>query len=371
MPNEGSDLPSSSGAGSLDRPVATGSAQTISPPTNRRLSPADRQRLVTVGLVAGLSVSVLTAIVSGAIPISLNGLLGDSAEAELQKTVLFDIRGPRIVLAAFVGAALALAGAVLQGLFRNPLADPGLIGVSGGAAIGAICYIVLGAGIATPAWLAPFLMPLAAITGAGCATGFLYLFAKRFGHFSVVTMLLVGIVINALSTVGIGAFQYMSDERQLRALVFWTLGSFGRATWTTVIPALIPIVAAAFLLLRQSRRLDQFQLGEAEAEFVGVNVERLKKTAILGSAAVVGAGVALSGIISFVGLIVPHLIRLMGGASHRFVLPCAALLGATLMVVADTLARTLAIPAEIPVGLVTSAIGAPFFLWLITRVRAR
>ncbi|MEM9530262.1 MAG: iron ABC transporter permease [Pseudomonadota bacterium] len=336
--------------------------------TSRR--PAGR-RAILVGLVIGLIGMVLLAAISGAISISLFELWRDTDQGALQRTVLADIRAPRIMLAAFVGAALGLAGAALQGLFRNPLADPGLIGVSGGAAIGAITFIVLGEQLSPPAWLSPYLMPLAAISGATAATMFLYLFSKRYGHFSVVTMLLVGIVINALSTVGIGAFQYISDERQLRALVFWTLGSFGRATWATVIPALVPLAVALVVLLRQHRRLDQYQLGEAEARFVGVDVDRLKRVIIIASATAVGAGVALAGIISFVGLIVPHLLRLMGGAAHQYVLPGSALLGALLTVLADTVSRTIAIPAEVPVGLVTSAIGAPFVLWLITRVRAR
>ena len=170
---------------------------------------------------------------------------------------------------------------------------------------------------------------------------------------------------------GIGAFQYLSDDAQLRTLVFWMMGSFGRAVWPTVVPAVILTGLAACWLYRRRLALDLMQLGEAEASHLGVDVLRVKQSVILGSAATVGAGVAVSGIIGFVGLVVPHLVRLLGGASHTFVMPGSALLGATLMVVADLVARTVAVPAEVPVGLVTSALGAPFFLWLISRMYGR
>ncbi|MEO1203917.1 MAG: iron chelate uptake ABC transporter family permease subunit, partial [Pseudomonadota bacterium] len=165
------------------------------------------------------------------------------------------------------------------------------------------------------------------------------------------------------------AFEYLSDDTQLRTLIFWMMGSYGRATWQTVLPTLVIIILAGGLLLRSGRALDTLQLGEADAHYLGVDVDRLKRTTILASAATVGAGVAVSGIIAFVGLVVPHLVRLLGGASNGFVLAGSALLGASLSVVADTVARTAVVPAELPVGLVTSAMGAPFFLWLIARVR--
>ncbi len=328
-----------------------------------------RQRILWV-LATTLFGVVAVALMTGAIPISLIDLMSHSA-TPLERTVLLEIRGPRVVLAGFVGAALALSGAALQGLFRNPLADPGLIGVSSGAALGAISMIVLGSSLTMATWLTPYLLPLSAVLGAGLVTLFLYAFASRYGQFSIVTMLLVGIAINALATVGIGAFEYLSDDTQLRTLIFWMMGSFGRATWPTVIPAVVLMVIAAGILLRETHRLDLLQLGEAEARHLGIDVRSLKRRLILAAAAAVGAGVALAGIIGFVGLVVPHLVRLLGGASHRFVLPGSALLGATLTVLADLVARTIIIPAEIPVGLVTSALGAPFFLWLITRVRPR
>ena len=317
-------------------------------------------------LAAALLGALALALAIGAMPMSFADIFGE--EASLQRLVFIEIRAPRVALAGLVGAVLAVSGAALQGLFRNPLADPGLIGVSSGAALGAVAMIVLGSG-----WLASFLtayaLPLAAMLGAVLVTLFLWAFASRYGQFSIVTILLVGIAVNALAAVGLGAFQYLSDEGQLRTLTFWMLGSFGRANWSTVLPAALAMTVAAAPLFFTTRALDLMQLGESEAFHLGVAVKPLKRRVILCAAAAVGAGVALSGIIGFVGLVVPHLVRLLLGASHRWVLPGAALLGAALTVLADLLARTVAAPAEVPVSLVTSALGAPFFLWLIARVR--
>lgn len=323
-----------------------------------------------VALAMALAAAGVLALASGAIPVSLVDLLRNPTN-ELHRAVLLEIRAPRVLLAGCVGAALALSGAALQGLFRNPLADPGLIGVSSGAALGASVMIVLGGGMAIASAVAPFIVPLAAIAGALLVTWFLYLFSARYGQFSIVTIVLVGIATNALAGVGIGVLQYLSDDAGLRTLTFWMMGSFGRATWPTTTPAVFLMVAAAVPILLVARNLDLLQLGEAEAMYMGVDVRRLKRGVVLSSAAAVGAGVALVGIVGFVGLVVPHLVRLAIGAGHRHLLPGAALLGATLTILADTLARTAASPAEIPVSLVTSALGAPFFLWLIARERPR
>ncbi|MEM9209762.1 MAG: iron ABC transporter permease, partial [Pseudomonadota bacterium] len=250
-----------------------------------------------------------------------------------------------------------------------PLADPSLIGVSSGAAVGALCMIVFGASLNAPAVAMPYLVPAAAVSGAGGVTLFLYAFSKKFGRFRITTMLLAGIAINALATVAIGAFEYLSDDTQLRTLIFWMMGSFGRATWTSLLPTLGIILIAGYVLILCARALDVLQLGEADALYLGVDPEATKKRVIVAAAAAVGAGVAVSGIIAFVGLVVPHLVRLLGGATHRYVLIGSALLGGSLSVAADTVARVAVMPAELPVGLVTSAMGAPFFLWLIARNR--
>ena len=311
---------------------------------------------------------VLTAFSIGAVPLSLLPLLSGTASI-LESTVFYDIRGPRVLLASFVGASLAVSGACLQGLFRNPLADPGLIGVSSGGALGAIFIIVFGSSLGMAAWFMPYALPTGAVIGAVSVTFLLYLFASYFGQFSVVTILLVGIAVNALAGVGIGAFQYLADDGQLRSMVFWMMGSFGRSTWVTLLPAITIMAVCMLVLIRYAKRLDLLQLGEPEAEFLGVNVKQLKRAVILASAAGVGAGVALCGTIGFIGLVVPHLVRLSLGPTHKLLIPGSALLGASLAILADLVARMIIIPAEIPVSLVTSALGAPFFLWLIARAR--
>ena len=319
-------------------------------------------------LAAGLVAATALALGHGAVPLSLGGLF--DAEAALERAVFLDIRAPRVALAGLVGAALAVSGTALQGMFRNPLADPGLIGVSSGAAVGAIAMLVLGTALDL-AWATPHALPLAAVVGAVMVTAFLYAFAQRYGHFSIVTILLVGIAVNALAGVVIGLFQYVSDDGQLRSLVFWMMGSFGRATWLLIAPVALLVAVATATLLRMARPLDLLQLGEPQAFHLGVDVGRLKKRAVFCSATAVGAGVAVSGMVGFVGLVVPHLARLLVGPGHRFLMPSAALLGASLTILADVVARTAVAPAELPVSLVTSALGAPFFLWLIARVRPR
>ena len=316
-------------------------------------------------LLAGVCAMALGA---GAIRIPVLDVLA-GVNSGLESTVFFQIRAPRVLLAGVVGATLAVAGASLQGLFRNPLADPGLIGVSSGGALGAVSMIVMAPALAGAG--AAYALPLSAIAGSLAVTAFLYAFASRFGHFSIVTILLVGIALNALANVGIGLFQYLSDDAALRTLTFWMMGSFGSAAWTTVLPAVALMAMAAVPLLRQGRELDLLQLGEPEAFHLGVDVRRTKRRVILCSAVTVGAGVAVSGIIAFIGLVVPHLTRLAIGPNHRYLLAGSALLGAALAMLADTVARTLAMPAEIPVSLITSALGAPFFLWLISRVRPK
>ncbi len=319
-------------------------------------------------LLAVCFASVLAALAIGGVSLSLSEIaLGEATKLEV--TVLSEIRAPRVILAATVGASLAVAGAVLQGFFRNPLADPGLIGVSGGAALGAVAMIVLGSSLALPDTFAPYTMPIAAIIGSLCVTAALYAFSAYYGQFRIVTVLLVGIAINALSSVGIGIFQYLSNDAQLRSLIFWMMGSFGRAHWMTTVPCVLAMLSAVLVLITKSNSLDKLQLGENEAFHLGVDVKATKRDLVLLSAICVGAGVAVSGIIGFVGLIVPHIVRFTIAVRHKPLMIGSALVGGSLMVLADLLARMVALPAEVPVGLVTSAIGAPFFLWLITKVR--
>ena len=289
----------------------------------------------------------------------------------LQKTVLVQIRAPRVVLAGFVGASLALSGASLQGLFRNPLADPGLIGVSAGAALGAAFSIVMSAEFFPDFLFTPYLLPLSAILGSAFVISILFIITRGFGFEGMTYMLLAGIAINALAGVGIGILTYISDDAELRGLTFWTMGSFGGVTWNLIIPAIVIILSTIIWTLRISRKLDLLQLGEPEAYRLGVDIKKLRFDIIMSSAIIVGISVSLTGMIGFVGLVVPHLVRLFGGVNHHYLLACSALTGAILMVNADLLSRILIQPAELPVGLITSAIGSPFFLWLIFRMRKK
>jgi iron complex transport system permease protein len=297
---------------------------------------------------------------------------GDANVAARDALVLWSIRLPRIALAIIIGGLLAAAGAVMQGLFRNPLADPALVGVSGGAGLAAASTIVVGdrylasAGVTLPIEA----LPLAAFVGALVATVILYRIASREGRTSIAMFLLGGLAIAALANAGLGLLVFLADDRQLRDINFWMLGSLGGATWAKV-GAIAPFLAAVALAAPfLARGLDLLVLGETEAFHAGIEVERLKRICVVLVAAATGAAVAVAGVIGFVGIVVPHLLRLLIGPSHALLLPAAIALGAVLLVVADTFARTLATPAELPIGIVTAVIGAPFFLYLLLRQRA-
>ena len=314
------------------------------------------------------AICFLLACVNGCIAINFTDIFSGEI-SDLTKIVLLEIRLPRVILAALVGASLGISGAALQGLFRNPLADPGLIGVSAGAALGATLVIVLGSNFLSGFMLGSFLLPLGAISGAMLVIMMLYMLTKGFGYQGVTYMLLVGIAVNAIAGVGIGILTFISTDSELRGLTFWTMGSFGGVTWPLLIPAIIIILISVASMMTVSRNLDLIQLGEPEAYRLGVDVKKLKYKIIISCAAAVGASVSLSGMIGFVGLVVPHLVRLFGGVNHNYLLPGSAFIGAALMITADMVARTMIQPAELPVGLITSAIGSPFFLWLIFRIK--
>jgi len=285
--------------------------------------------------------------------------------------VVMEIRLPRVVLGALVGAALAVSGAVMQGLFRNPLADPGIIGVSAGAGFGAALFIVLGNAALAPlmALFGIYAVPLAAFAGGLITTLLLYRIGTRSGITSVATLLLAGIALGALTGAMTGLLVYVADDQQLRDLQFWGLGSLAGSNWDKVLSA-APIILAMLLGVPfLSRGLNALTLGEAAAAHVGIRVQRLKNISILLVAAATGASVAVSGGIGFVGIVVPHLLRLTMGPDHRYLLPASALLGACLLIAADTLARTIVAPAEMPIGIITAFAGAPFFLWILLRRR--
>jgi iron complex transport system permease protein len=284
--------------------------------------------------------------------------------------VLWSIRLPRIALAIMLGALLAAGGTVMQGLFRNPLADPALAGIAPGAGFASALAIVVGDRIAASRTIPFELLPVAAIAGALIATVILYRLATRHGRTSIATLLLAGIAIGALANAGIGFLVFLADDRQLRDITFWLLGSLGGATGSKAL-AIAPFVALMLAGLPFiARGLDLIVLGEAEAFHMGIAVERLKRIAIVLVAAATGAAVSVAGVIGFVGIVVPHLLRLVIGPGHRLLLPAAVCLGAILLLIADTFARIVAAPAELPIGIVTAAIGAPFFLSLLLRQRA-
>jgi iron complex transport system permease protein len=282
-----------------------------------------------------------------------------------------DIRLPRLATGLLVGAALAVSGAVMQGLFRNPLADPGLVGVGAGAGLGAVTAIVLGGFL--PASLAAltgtYTVPIAAFLGGWAATLILYRVSTRAGRTSVATMLLAGIALGALAGAATGLLVYVADDQQLRDLTFWGLGSLAGASWTKLAVAGPIMLTAMAGTLWLARGLNGLALGEAAAAHMGIAVQRMKNLAILAVAGATGAAVAVSGGIGFVGIVVPHLLRLATGPDHRFLLPNAALLGASLLVGADILSRSVIAPAELPIGIVTALLGAPVFLWILLRRR--
>ena len=335
--------------------------------------------IVVTVLCVALIVTATIAATIGAAGIPLPRLMaaagltvGDPALIERDRLVLWSIRLPRIAMSCMIGAMLAAAGTIMQGLFRNPLAEPGLVGVSAGAALAAASTIVLGDRIlAGTGIVLPFAaLPIAAFVGALVTTAILYRFATREGRTSIATLLLAGLAIGALAQAAIGLLIFMADDRQLRDITFWTLGSLSGSTWGkagAIAPFLLILLLSLPFIVNG---LDLMVLGEAEAFHMGVAVERLKRAAIVLVAAAAGASVAFAGIIGFVGIVVPHLLRLSLGPGHRVLLPASLCFGAILLLAADTVARVLVAPAELPVGIVTAAIGAPFFLALLMRQRA-
>lgn len=336
--------------------------------------------LVLVGLVLVSAIAFAFSITTGASNASIIDVIAsmatgsaDSALSNRDRIVIFDIRLPRAILGFLIGGGLAVSGAVMQGLFRNPLADPGLIGVSAGSSLGAVAMIVLGGGVLAPVahLFGIFSLPIAAFIGGLVTTVLLYKVATRHGQTSIATLLLAGIALGSLALAATGILIYMADDRQLRDLTFWSMGSLAGSTWSKVIGAGPIIVLSLLPLPFMARGLNALTLGEAAAFHMGVAVQRLKNVAIVSVAAAVGASVAVSGGIGFVGIVVPHILRMIIGPDHRFLLPASALLGGSLLIVADVVARTIVSPAELPIGILTAGVGGPFFLWMLLRQRSR
>lgn len=344
---------------------------------------ASRARLTVITLAVILVCSLVLSVGTGPLSVSwadsvrvLLSHLGVTTEQSIPihiAAIIEAIRLPRALLAMLVGATLAMCGAAIQGLFRNPLADPGLIGVTGGAALSAVSVIVLGETLLLGfvELFRPWSLMIAAF-GGGFATMLLVsrIATGRYGT-SIYMMLLAGIAINVITGAGLGMFSFIATDSQLRTLTFWSMGSLGGATWQTVL-ALLPVAVLVLVWLPASAKsLNAMLLGESEARHLGVDVNRIKRKVIMIAALGVGGCVAVSGMIGFVGLVVPHLVRMTLGPDHRYLLPASGILGALFLVIADMLARTIMAPAEVPIGLITAAIGGPFFIGLVIfRVRS-
>ncbi|MEV4891259.1 iron ABC transporter permease [Nonomuraea sp. NPDC055795] len=325
--------------------------------------------MLKLALIPALAVLLATLCVAsagiGAVHVPFGEVLAALARPG-EHEVLWQIRFPRIVLAVLVGAALAVAGAGMQGVFGNPLAEPGVIGVSSGAAVGAVGAIVLG--VST---FGDWSVAVCAFATGLLTTFIVYGMARTQGRTEVVTLVLTGIAINAIAWAIVGVFTFLADDQQLRSITFWNLGTLGGATWSLV-GAVTPFVVAGLALTPLlSRPLDLLALGERGARHLGVETERVRLAVIFLASLLTGASVAAAGAISFVGLVVPHLIRLVAGPGHRVLLPASALAGGCVLVLADLIARTAGAPAELPIGVLTALLGGPFFLVLLRRTRRK
>lgn len=331
--------------------------------------------LLTVGLAVLLGLLTLASAGLGAYEISPGDVLssiahragvGGSELARVPESVLWNVRFPRIVLALLVGASLGCAGALMQGVFGNPLAEPSVIGVSSGAAVGAVAAISLGLN-----FLGNWTLPAFAFV-AGLGTALLvYSMSRSGGRTEVVTLILTGIAVNAFAGALIGLFIFLADTAAVNQITFWQLGSLSQATWPKVL-AVLPCAALGLAVAPfYARKLDLLALGERPARHLGVDVERLRVVLILVVALLTAAAVSVSGVIGFVGLVIPHLLRMAAGPGHRFLIPGSALGGAVVLLAGDLAARTVVEPAELPLGVLTALFGSPFFFWLLRRTRRR
>ena len=286
------------------------------------------------------------------------------------KTILFDIRLPRICLAILIGAILAISGAVMQGLFRNPLAAPSLIGVSSGASVGASVVIVLaGAWLQSNTALGLSLVAVGAFIGSFLVTVLVYRLSTSALGTSVTTMLLAGIAVSALAGAVSGLLGYYADNEMLRQISIWQMGNLSTANWQRVLVLAVVAILVLSLFPRESKSLNALLLGESEARHLGIDVQQVKRKLILLTTLGIGTAVAIGGMIGFVGLIVPHIVRLLIGPDHRWLLPASALAGGVLLLLADTIARIIIAPTELPTGILTAILGAPFFIMLLVQQR--
>ncbi|MFD4466885.1 FecCD family ABC transporter permease [Rhodococcus sp. NPDC058505] len=351
---------------------------TAEPTATAPTTPAPRRpgaAVVLIALALGLLVLAVASACIGQVPTSPAEVLGSLAHRigldlgpmpahPSGEVTLWQVRFPRVVLAIVVGAGLACAGALLQGVFANPLAEPGVIGVSSGAAVGA-CAVILTGG----AFVAGTAVAAAAFLTGLITTILVYLLARSDGRTEVVTLVLTGVAINAFAGGLIAFFTFAADPAARDQIVFWQLGSLNGATWEAVAVVTPMAIVGIAVTMMLANKLDLLSLGESAAAHLGVNVERLRQVAVLVVAVLVSASVAFTGIILFVGLVVPHLMRMVVGPAHRLLIPASVLCGAIVLLAADLGARTLVPNADLPLGMLTSLIGGPFFFWMLRRTR--
>lgn len=321
-----------------------------------------------------LLVTVLLSMKYGAVMISLDEIISSiskyfngSADLTLNERIFLQIRLPRTLLCVFVGATLAVGGVLMQALFRNPIVEPGLVGTSSGAAFGAALYFVLGATFKFNA--GEWTLPIAACAGGMLSTSLVFLLSqsKQSGRSSIIALLLTGIALNALFMSGVGFLSYLARDPQARSITFWNLGTLSGANWHSVIIVGTATVLCITIALKYAKHLNALMIGEEEAQYLGINTRRLKMVVLFINVVMVAIATAFVGVISFVGLIVPHLLRIMKGSDNRYLIRNGALLGAILLSVSDLAARMLLRPAELPIGIVTSVIGVPVFIILLRR----
>ena len=335
-----------------------------------------------VGLGITLPLSMIFSVGTGPVPVPAMDIINlllehlgllQSDVSESTRLIVESIRLPRTLLAVLAGSSLAVGGTAMQGLFRNPLADPSIIGVASGAALGAATAIVLGGVLlgSFPTLIQNYSVSLLAFAGSSLTTLVVYKVGTTSNGTSVATMLLAGVAITALAGAGLGILTYVSDDATLRNLTFWQMGSIAGATWNSVLVCFSLLTPAILLLCRYGTVLNAMLLGESEARHLGINVQNAKLVLILLTALIVGVSVSVAGVIGFVGLVVPHLIRLMVGPDHKVLLPASAMLGGVLLLLADMTARVVVSPAELPIGIVTALMGAPFFISLLWQQRKR
>ncbi len=336
-------------------------------------------RTIYIVLAIILFLSLLCAIGSGAVSISFKEIflslahaMGIQTQAKVQPIIeglFMQIRLPRVLLCVVVGAGLSVSGALMQALFRNPIVEPGLIGTSSGAAFGAALIFVVGKGffMQYSQFLGSLVLPLSAFVFSLIATLLVYRFSSTHGKITVATMILVGVAVNAIAASCTGFLSYIARDPQARSITFWNLGTFSGANWDSVMLVYAVTVPSIFLVLRYSKALNALLLGEEQAGYLGVNTESLKIKIIVLNTLIVAVATSVVGVIGFVGLIVPHLLRMIKGSDNRFLIIGSVFLGAILMNIADMTSRLIIAPAELPIGIVTSFVGAPVFIWILRR----